>query len=152
MNEGGVKLPGMRLATKPKRRLRLWMPVFGLVTLTAVATWLAFALLRPVPPRTMTMAIDPEGSFNAELAERYREFLARDGIDLKLAPSAGAVESVARLRDPKSMISIAIIPGGITTEQDSPELVSLGTICYQPLWVTFLGNLAALPRIDPRLL
>ncbi|HXW15378.1 MAG TPA: TAXI family TRAP transporter solute-binding subunit [Terriglobia bacterium] len=67
--------------------------------------------------------------------KRYQEILARDGIALKLAPSAGAVESVARLRDPKSAISIAIVPAGITSEQDSPELVSLGTLFYQPLWV-----------------
>jgi hypothetical protein len=42
------------------------------------------------------MAVYPEGSLNAELAKRYRDVLARSGIDLKLAPSEGAVESVAR--------------------------------------------------------
>ncbi|HST09663.1 MAG TPA: TAXI family TRAP transporter solute-binding subunit [Terriglobales bacterium] len=81
------------------------------------------------------MAVYPEGTLNAELAKRYREILARDGVDLKLVPAAGAVESVARLRDPKSGVSVALIPGGITTKQDSPELVSLGTLFYQPLWV-----------------
>jgi TRAP-type uncharacterized transport system substrate-binding protein len=86
------------------------------------------------------MAIDPECSFNAELAKRYREFLAREGIDLKLEPSVGAVESVARLRDPKSTISVAIIPSGITTEQDSRELVSLGTLFYEPLWFISHGR------------
>ena len=40
-----------------------------------------------------------------------------------------------RLRDPRSGISIALIPPGITTERESPELVSLGTLFYQPLWV-----------------
>jgi TRAP-type uncharacterized transport system substrate-binding protein len=54
---------------------------------------------------------------------------------MKLVPSAGAVESLAQLRDPKSATSVALIPGGITTQQESPELVSLGTVFYQPLWV-----------------
>jgi len=80
------------------------------------------------------MAIDPEGSFNAMVAKRYRELLAWDGIELKLLPSAGAVESIARLRDPKSGVSIAIIPSGITDEHKSPELISLGTLFYEPLW------------------
>ena len=31
--------------------------------LTAVGIWLAFSLLRPTPPRSVAMAIDPEGSF-----------------------------------------------------------------------------------------
>jgi len=150
-NEGGVRLPAMRLAARTQRRilrnqrlatrLRLFVALFGLLTLTVLAAWLVFALLRPKPPRTVTMAVYPEGSLNAELVKRYREILARDGIELKLAPSAGAVESVARLRDPKSAISIAIIPGGITTARDSPELVSLGTLFYQPLWIFSRGRL-----------
>jgi len=122
-------------------RRRLLIPLFGLVALTALATWLAFALLSSVPQRTVAMAIYPEGSLNAEVAKRYREVLARNGINLKLVPSSGAVESVARLRDSKSATSIALIPGGITTEQDSPELVSLGALFYQPLWVFSRGRL-----------
>jgi TRAP-type uncharacterized transport system substrate-binding protein len=81
------------------------------------------------------MTVYPEGSLNAELVKHYRDILARDGVGLKLAPSPGAVESIARLRDPKSGVSIALVPGGLTTEQESPELVSLGTLFYQPFWV-----------------
>jgi len=117
------------------RRMGLLIPPLGLIILAALAAWAAFTFLRPVPPRAVTMAVYPEGSVNAELVKRYREVLARDGVTLRLAPSAGAVESVARLRDPKSAISIAIIPAGITTEQESPELVSLGTLFYQPVWM-----------------
>jgi TRAP-type uncharacterized transport system substrate-binding protein len=103
--------------------------------LTAFGIWLAFSLLRPTPPHSVAMAIDPEGSYSAELGKRYHEILARDGIDLRLVPSPGAVESVARLRDAKSGISIAIIPGGITNKQQAPGLVSLGTLFYEPLWL-----------------
>jgi TRAP-type uncharacterized transport system substrate-binding protein len=105
------------------------------VAFIALATWLAFAFLRPMPQQTVVMATYPEGSLNAELVKRYREILARDGIDLRLEPSAGAVEAIARLKDSKSETSIALIPGGLTTEQDSPQLVSLGTLFYQPLWI-----------------
>src|SRR5215469_8980011 len=117
-----------------------WIVVFSLVVLVALSTRMAFVLLRPVPPRLVAMAMYPEGSLNAELVKRYREVLARNGIDMKLVPSAGAVESIARLRDAKSGISIAIVPGGITNEHDSPELASLGTLFYQPLWVFSRGR------------
>jgi TRAP-type uncharacterized transport system substrate-binding protein len=106
----------------------------ALVVLTAALAWLMFALFRPTPPRSVTMAIDPEGSFNAEVAKRYRELLAHDGIDLRLVQSRGAVESLALLQDPKSTVSIAIIPSGITNERKSPELISLGTLFYEPIW------------------
>lgn len=105
------------------------------VALTALGIWLTFAVLRPTPPRSVAMAIGPQGSFEAEVGKRYRELFARDGIDLRLVPSAGAVENVARLRDPKSGVSIAIIPGGITNREESPRLVSLGTLFYEPLWL-----------------
>jgi TRAP-type uncharacterized transport system substrate-binding protein len=88
-----------------------------------------------MPQRTVAMATYPEGSLNAELVKRYREILAREGINVNLEPSAGAVEAIARLKNPKSETSIALVPGGLTTEQDSPQLVSLGTLFYQPLWV-----------------
>jgi len=81
------------------------------------------------------MATYPEGSLNAELVKRYREILARDGINLNLEPSEGAVEALARLKDSKSATSIALVPSGLTTERDSPELASLGTLFYQPLWI-----------------
>jgi TRAP-type uncharacterized transport system substrate-binding protein len=118
----------------------------AVVVLTAVLTWLTFALFRPTPPRSVTMAIDPEGSFAAEVAKHYRDLLAQNGIDLKLAQSRGAVESVAWLQDPKSDVSIAIIPSGITSEQKSPKLISLGTLFYEPLWAFSRGRILRSPQ------
>lgn len=116
------------------RRLVVILAII-VVAVTALGIWLTFSVLRPTPPRSVSMAIGPQGSFEAELGKRYRELFARDGIDLRLVPSTGAVEDVARLRDPKSGVSIAIIPGGITNREESPRLVSLGTLFYEPLWL-----------------
>jgi TRAP-type uncharacterized transport system substrate-binding protein len=108
---------------------------YSFLAVLALLILIAFALSRSLPQPTLTMAVYPEGTRNAELAKRYQEILARNGINLKLVPSTGAVESLARLRDAKSGVSVAIAPGGITTEQEFPELVSLGTLFYQPLWI-----------------
>ena len=64
------------------------------------------------------MATDPEGSVSAELGKRYKRILARSGVEVGLVPSVGAVENVARLRDPKSGVSVGIIPGGITNRRN----------------------------------
>ena len=117
----------------PTRRY-LVVTFLAAVVLTAALVWLTFVLFRPTPPRSVTMATNPEGSFNAQVGKRYRELLAHDGIDLKLVQSRGAVDSLALLEDPKSGVSIAIIPSGITNEQKSPDLISLGTLFYEPLW------------------
>lgn len=125
---------------EPRFQRSLAIVSVAVVAFTALAIWLAFAILRPTPPRRVAMTTGPEGSFSAELGKSYREFLARDGIDLRLIPSTGAVDSVSRLQDAKSGISIAIIPGGITSRQDAPGLVSLGTLFYEPLWVFSRGD------------
>ena len=124
---------------RPAGRRTLVAASVAVASLTVASLWMAFAFLSPTPPHTIAMATDPEGSDSAELGKRYREILARDGIDLRLSPSAGAVENAARLRDPQSGIGIAIIPGGITTGQESPGLVSLGTLFYEPLWLFYHG-------------
>lgn len=122
-------------------RRKLLILSFGGLVVVALLIWSGVALLPPMPPHTVTMAIYPEGSFNAEIVKRYQEILARDGVELKAVPSPGAVESLARLRDAKSGTSIALIPGGTTTEQESLELVSLGTVFYRALWVFTRGHL-----------
>jgi TRAP-type uncharacterized transport system substrate-binding protein len=109
--------------------------------LVAAAVWAVFAVMRTIPQRTVVMAAYPEGSLNAELVKRYQEVLAREGIKLKPAPSAGAVESLALLRDPKSNVNVALVPEGLTTAEESPGLVSLGTMYYQPLWIFTRGRL-----------
>jgi hypothetical protein len=50
------------------------------------ATWLVFGVFCSVRLRTVVMAVYPEGSLNVELVKRYRQVLARKGIDVKLAP------------------------------------------------------------------
>jgi TRAP-type uncharacterized transport system substrate-binding protein len=117
-----------------------------IATITAAGIWLAFSLLHPTPPHSVTMAIDPEGSFTAELGKRYRELLAQSGIELKLVSTAGAVDSMARLRDPKSDISVAIVPAGISDPRQSPGLVSLGSLYYEPIWLFYRGKVLEKPE------
>jgi TRAP-type uncharacterized transport system substrate-binding protein len=121
------------------RRRYLVIASIAVVSLTAGGLWLAFALLRPTPPHTIVMATGPEGGVDAELGDRYRKLLAADGIDLRLVPSAGDVENIARLRDPQSGVSAAIVSNGLTNPQQSPDLVSLGTLFYEPLWFFYHG-------------
>ena len=115
-------------------RRYLALTSLALVALTAGLTGLIFAVFSPTPPRSVKMAVNPQGSYSAEVVHQYRALLAKDGIDLKLVPSAGAVQSLALLQDAKSGVSVAIIPSGIINEHKSPELTSLGTLFYEPLW------------------
>src|SRR5215475_5096628 len=126
------------------RESRSTRPVafIGLVAAIILSACLAFGVLRSLRQRIVVMAVYPEGSLNVELVKRYQQVLARKGLEVRLDPSAGAVESLGDLRNAKSGVSVALVPGGITTKQESPDLVSLGTVLYQPLWIFSRADLS----------
>ena len=104
------------------------------VVLLATAVGGTLAIIKPIPPHTVLMTTGSEGSAYFEVADRYRKILARDGVELRLMPSAGTIENLNRLNDPRSGVSVGFVQGGGTNAQSSPELASLGTIFYEPLW------------------
>jgi TRAP-type uncharacterized transport system substrate-binding protein len=111
--------------------------IFAVAAFLAAAAllWLAVGLLRPFPPHRVVMATGLPGSDYPEVGARYRAILARSDIDLVLVPTSGAIDNLARLRDPGAGIDVAILQGGTTTPDESPDLVSLGTVFYEPLWL-----------------
>ena len=115
--------------------------VLGLAVAVAFAclVWVILVVGRGLPPRTVVMTTGPEGSAYREFGEKYRAALARNGIDLKLEPSLGNVENLARLKDAKSGASVGFVAGGLTSEEASPQIESLGTISYDPIWIFCRG-------------
>lgn len=106
-----------------------------LIITVIVLLWVLFAALRPLPGRDVSIATGTAGSAYADIAEHYREILARDGVRLHLVPTNGAVENLERLRDARTGVDAGFVLGGTTSERESPDLVSLGTVFYEPLWV-----------------
>ncbi|BCS52877.1 C4-dicarboxylate ABC transporter substrate-binding protein [Geobacter sp. SVR] len=117
----------------------LAVALIAAITLAVAVLWTAIVSLRPLPSRTVVMVTGPEGGAAQEFGRRYREVLARQGIDLRLVPTAGSLENLSRLRDPESMVEFGFLQGGITSEKESPGLASLGTVSYEPLWFFYRG-------------
>ena len=109
----------------------------------AVATFLGAIvfIVATLPPHEVVMATGAEGGANYELGIRYREILAKEGVRLELLPTSGSMENLRRLRDPRSGISVGFIQGGTTTRKEAPELESLGTVFYEPLWLFRRGEI-----------
>jgi TRAP transporter TAXI family solute receptor len=120
------------------RRSLVLLVLAGALCLAAIA-WTAVVFRRFLPPRTVVMTTGPEGGAYRALGEKYRAILARSGVTLELRPSRGDIENLQRLQDPKGGVSVGFAGGGLTKEADSPDLVSLGTIGYYPLWIFCRG-------------
>jgi TRAP-type uncharacterized transport system substrate-binding protein len=122
-------------------RFRVIIPVIAAGVIVVALLWTAIVALRPLPPRTVIMVTGPEGGSHYEIAIRYRDLLARQGIKLQLLATAGALENLARLRDPRSRVEIGFLQSGITSEKESPDLESLGAVFYEPLWFFHRGGI-----------
>jgi TRAP transporter TAXI family solute receptor len=103
----------------------------------AAGLWLAYQFVKPAPPDTLVITTgDPEGGYH-HFAQRYREILARDGVRLEIETSGGSLENVARLMNKDSPVEVGFVQGGTGSAANAPNLVSLGTMYYEPLWVFY---------------
>jgi len=110
---------------------------------SGLAIWLALHFVRPMPPRTLVMSGGPKGSSFETFAKRYGAILAENGINLKIVPSAGSLQNLDRLSEAHSHFDIALVQAGITETGtakqgvDTQNLVSLGSMFYQPLTIFY---------------
>jgi TRAP-type uncharacterized transport system substrate-binding protein len=122
----------------PQQPATRWLYVVGAAVIV-VALCETILYLGPLPPRVVVMSTGSPGGAYDELAKRYKTILARSHVELQTIESAGAVENVKRLNDPQSGVSIAFMQNGLTTEKDSPNIFSLGTVAYEPTWLFYQG-------------
>jgi len=111
-----------------------------LLAISLLAAALAFVFLNSAPPSTLTMTSGPAGSSFAQTAERYRKILAREGVTLKVVPSQGSRDNLARLSNPKGGVDVGFVVGGDTAASGASHLVSLGSLSYQPLMIFYRGR------------
>jgi TRAP-type uncharacterized transport system substrate-binding protein len=84
----------------------------------------------------------PQDGAYTSFGEQYRTILARDGVTLELRPGAGAAENLELLRDPASGVMAAFLLGGGVPADAAGDLVSLGAMFYEPLWLFTRGDAA----------
>jgi TRAP-type uncharacterized transport system substrate-binding protein len=119
---------------------RFWR-LFTIAGLVVILLGASVFVVETLPPRTIVMATGAEGGANHEMGIRYRAILAQSGVKLQLLPTAGGLENLVRLRDPKSGVSVGFIQSGTTSKKESPDLESLGTVSYEPLWLFYRSEI-----------
>ena len=85
----------------------------------------------PVPPTTVVIATGLKGSSLEMQGEKYKQYFANNGIRLEMIQTAGAGANLTALAEKK--VDAALSQGGLKIPHDS-NIVSLGSIGYQPLW------------------
>jgi len=122
----------------PKTVLAYFTPAIAL-TLTGFV--IAYQFVDPAPPRQITIATGQSSGAYYEVAVKYSQILARDGVTLTVRETSGSVENLSLLRDAESGVDVIFMQGGIGAGTPSEDLVSLGSIYYEPLWVFHRADL-----------
>jgi TRAP-type uncharacterized transport system substrate-binding protein len=132
-----------------RRRLQLrtvalvsWRDVlatWGTILLASVAAvFVTLNFIRPAPPLHLRIASGPERSNFNTVALKYRDILARDGIDLQVVPSRGSADNLELLVT--GAVDVALVQSGVTRDEGTEDLVSLGTMFRQPLSIFYRSD------------
>lgn len=101
---------------------------------------LALTYFIPAPPSKVVMATAFKGASFEYFGRQYREIFAHHKVDLELRETAGAVDNVKLLQDPKSGVQIGFVTGGVSDGKSAPDVLSLGTVYNQPFWIFYISN------------
>jgi len=107
------------------------------VLLIVLVCVIAYRLVDPSPPGSVTISSGQENSAYEGLAKRYASALAKHDIQAVIRPSLGSQENLQRLNNPESGIDIAFVQSGSTEQADAEKhgLISLGSLFTEPVWL-----------------
>ncbi len=105
--------------------------------LVAVAV---FWFFHSAPPRTLTMTSGPPGSSFDLAALKFRDLLKQQGVTLKILPSEGSEQNLQRLQSSSGRADIGFVGGGVTNVVNTNQIVSLGSVAFQPMMIFYRGT------------
>ena len=129
-----------RIKLKPLREFSLRdLLTVGLPALALLAGgfWLAAQFIKPAPPSHLYISSGAPGGSYQLYVERYRQVLARSGVELREQPSAGSMENLRRLLDENDDTEIALVQSGTANGVNVETLFSLGYLYHEPLWIFY---------------
>ena len=133
------------MAPKTRMGRRIISAIFNRSLPVIIALFLLIALIsiaayHLTPPDSLVMTTGFEGGAYAKFGERYRQILAREKINLNVLYSSGSVENLRRLSNKSSRVDAGFVQDGTSSPAEKKDLVSLGAICYSPLWVFYRSH------------
>ena len=109
------------------------------IVLAVAALVAAYWIVDPSPPRKLVMATGPEASDYERFGERYKQILARHGIQVELRNTEGSRDNLRALRDEKSDVQVAFVRSAAAPRREAATegLVSIGSLFYEPVWLFY---------------
>ncbi|MBD5780916.1 ABC transporter substrate-binding protein [Pelagicoccus sp. NFK12] len=119
-------------------KANLW--VFAAV---AVLVFVLFQFVDPAPPKRISIASGSETGRYYELAQRLKEELRQEGVELNIVKTAGSQENLELLTAADRPVSIAFVQSGMEEifEAGEAQLHGLTSLYYEPIWLIYRKSL-----------
>jgi len=108
--------------------------------ITLLAFFFAFQFVDPAPPKSVTITTGQKNGSYYSFAKQYQTILAKHNIELIIQESNGSVDNLTRIIDNKA--DIGFIQGGVATDYNGTDLLTLGNLYYEPLWLFHKSELS----------
>jgi uncharacterized protein len=113
--------------------------------------WKLFALLLagllvflsftdPLPPKDVYLAVGQAGSEFEHLGKKFVPYFAEQGMRLHLVNTPGSGASLEDVGSQTLKVNAALMVGGVARAGAYPNLYSLGSVEYVPLWLFYRGE------------
>ncbi len=119
------------------------LKIFGpAILITVIGFVIAYQYVAPAPPRTITMATgSPTGAYFAA-GKSYREILAKNGVTLVVKNTSGSVENLRLLQSEINGVDVAFVQGGLKGLVETDNLVALGSLFFEPMWIFYRADVS----------
>jgi len=116
------------------------------IVIVAVVLVVAFSLLvlKPAAPKEISLLTGPVGSHDHELGMSLAGYLEEEGLHVEVSSTSGGIENLLLLASGVEH-TVALVPSSLESaldeSVDTSQLVSLGSVTYQPLWLFYRNDL-----------
>jgi len=114
-----------------REKLKLFLPA---IVVTIIGFVVVYQFVDPAPPRQITIACGPKEGANFLFAKAYQEIMAKEGVTLNIRTTAGSLENLKLLQAESDGVEVAFVQGGLKSLVQNDDLVSLGSLFFEPLW------------------
>lgn len=118
------------------RRRRALIIAFIVIAFMVLLIW---QINRMRPPSSMSIATGPEGEHEYKTAQLYQRYMAAQGVDLKIVPTAGSLETMALIQADE--VDAGFILNAANLETDDTGLMALASVGHIPIWVFYRSEL-----------
>lgn len=119
-------------------KYKFFTVVVPIIAFIIASFYITAQFIEPSPIKEITIATGSKSGNYYKTALEYKKLLEAENVKVTILNSAGSVENIELLKQNKA--DIAFVQNGIVTNETAPNIKSLASIYYEPLWLFYRND------------